>query len=263
MNLVSYGGGTNSTAMLIGMHRNNIPVDLILFADTGGEMPETYEYIDIMNGWLIGHGMPTITVVEYKTKDGQRMTLEQECLKVHNLPSIAYGFKTCSMKHKMSTQDKYCNSVKSFSDTWKNGEKVSKYIGFDAGEERRKTNAIAYDIVNKKYKNHYPLIDLWDWYREDCVQVIKEEGLSLPGKSSCFFCPSMKKHEIKSLRKKHPDLFERAIAIEQGAMESLVSVKGLGRNYSWKDFIEWEESQVTLCDLFEEDENSMPCGCYD
>ena len=36
MNLVSFGGGTNSTAMLIGMFERQIPVDLILFADTGG-----------------------------------------------------------------------------------------------------------------------------------------------------------------------------------------------------------------------------------
>ena len=43
MNIVSFGGGTNSTAMIIGMHQNKIPIDLILFADTGGEQPHTYE----------------------------------------------------------------------------------------------------------------------------------------------------------------------------------------------------------------------------
>ena len=35
MNVVSFGGGTNSTAMIIGMQQNNIPIDLILFADPG------------------------------------------------------------------------------------------------------------------------------------------------------------------------------------------------------------------------------------
>ena len=33
--MVSYGGGANSTALLIGLHQHRIPVDLILFADTG------------------------------------------------------------------------------------------------------------------------------------------------------------------------------------------------------------------------------------
>ena len=35
INMVSYGGGVNSTALLIGLHQHRIPVDLILFADTG------------------------------------------------------------------------------------------------------------------------------------------------------------------------------------------------------------------------------------
>lgn len=39
MNVVAYGGGTNSTAMLIGMHQRSIPVDLILFADTAASSP--------------------------------------------------------------------------------------------------------------------------------------------------------------------------------------------------------------------------------
>lgn len=52
MNIVSFGGGTNSTAMIIGMYLHKIPVDLILFADTGGEQPHTYEFIRVFNAWL-------------------------------------------------------------------------------------------------------------------------------------------------------------------------------------------------------------------
>ena len=43
MNVVGYGGGTNSTAMLIGLWQRRIPVDLILFADPGGEQPHGYD----------------------------------------------------------------------------------------------------------------------------------------------------------------------------------------------------------------------------
>lgn len=58
MNIVSFGGGTNSTAMIIGMYLHKIPIDLITFADTGGEQPHTYEYIAIFNEWLKKHGFP-------------------------------------------------------------------------------------------------------------------------------------------------------------------------------------------------------------
>jgi 3'-phosphoadenosine 5'-phosphosulfate sulfotransferase (PAPS reductase)/FAD synthetase len=101
MNVVGYGGGTDSTAMLIGLWKNHIPVDLILFADPGGEQPHTYAYLEIMDRWLKEHDMPPITRVWYQEKSGQRLTLEQECLRSGTLPSIAYGRKSCSLKHKV------------------------------------------------------------------------------------------------------------------------------------------------------------------
>ena len=77
MNVISYGGGTNSTAMLIGMYHKKIPADLILFADTRCEQPHTYEYLSVMEQWPINHGMPQLTVVEYMDMNGDRLTLEQ------------------------------------------------------------------------------------------------------------------------------------------------------------------------------------------
>ena len=85
--------------MLVGLHQRGIPVDLILFADTGGEQPGTYAYLPIMNQWLVDHGMPQITIVKYTDKNGDRLTLEQECLRSGTLPALAYGYKKCSLKH--------------------------------------------------------------------------------------------------------------------------------------------------------------------
>lgn len=73
MNVVSFGGGTNSTAMIIGMYLHKIPIDLILFADTGGEQPHTYEFMGTFNEWLVKHGIPKIVSVEYHDKDGNRL----------------------------------------------------------------------------------------------------------------------------------------------------------------------------------------------
>jgi hypothetical protein len=260
MNIVGYGGGTNSTALLIGLHRSGIPVDLILFADTGGEQPYTYAYLPVMNRWLTEHGMPEITTVEYTDKNGDRLTLEDECLRSGTLPAIAYGYKKCSLKHKVAPQEKYCNHHSPCLEAWAQGERVTKFIGFDAGEEQRRTHAIVYDIQDKKYTKEYPLID-WGWYREECIVAIEQEGLPLPGKSSCFFCPSMKRREIRTLYHQHRDLFDRAMAIEDGAQPNLISVKGLGRNWSWRDFVEADKNQIAMCEMFPE--TDMPCGCYD
>ena len=53
--------------------------------------------------------MPPITVVEKMDRNGNRLTLETECLRSGTLPSIAYGFKRCSQKHKVGPQEKFCN----------------------------------------------------------------------------------------------------------------------------------------------------------
>ena len=55
------GAVSTATALLIGLHQHRIPVDLILFADTGAEHPHTYAYLNIMDRWLKDHGMPPIT----------------------------------------------------------------------------------------------------------------------------------------------------------------------------------------------------------
>lgn len=94
--------------MLVGLWRHHVPVDLILFADPGAEQPHTYAYLDTMSRWLENHGMPAITRVWYTEKNGQRLTLEQECLRSGTLPSIAYGYKKCSLKHKVAPQEKFC-----------------------------------------------------------------------------------------------------------------------------------------------------------
>lgn len=272
MNIVSFGGGTNSTAMIIGMYQRDIPIDLILFADTGGEQPHTYEFIEAFNEWLTSHSLPEITSVFYKTKDGERLTLEDECFKSCSLPSIAYGWKKCSQKHKIRPQEQFCNNDERCKAVWAAGERVHKFIGYDFGESRRIQHAAPIDATDKKYEKHYPLYE-WKWGREDCIEVIQKAGLPRPGKSSCYFCPSMKKAEIEALWTEYPDLFERAVEMEHNAAPTLKTVKGLGRSWSWEEFREqrisakqWEDAQICIDDLFPDSPGCLcgaPCGCYD
>ena len=63
-------------------------------------------------------------------------------------------------------------------------------------------------------------------------------GLPQPGKSSCFFCPSMKKQEILYLKEHYPDLFNRAATLEENAMPYLKTVKGLGAAIHGKNSLE-------------------------
>lgn len=104
--VASFGGGVNSTAMLIGMVERGETCDHILFADTGGEKPHTDAHVLEFSEWLVTHGMPAITTVRKAD-----LTLEQDCLNRKALPSVAYGFKSCSDHFKMRPQHAYLKSI--------------------------------------------------------------------------------------------------------------------------------------------------------
>lgn len=46
MNILSYGGGVNTGALLALAAQGELDLDYIIFADTGGELPETYQWIE-------------------------------------------------------------------------------------------------------------------------------------------------------------------------------------------------------------------------
>ena len=58
LNIVQFSGGKDSTAMLLMMLDKNMPIDDIIFCDTGKEFPQTYEHIEKVNKYIGGHNCP-------------------------------------------------------------------------------------------------------------------------------------------------------------------------------------------------------------
>ena len=86
--VVSCGLGVDSVSMLIGMRARGIVPDLILFADTGDEKPETYAYLPILQAWLAANGFPPVTVVRLGTVHGDLgvySTLYENCYAERNV----------------------------------------------------------------------------------------------------------------------------------------------------------------------------------
>ena len=251
MNIVAYGGGTDSTAMIIECAKRGVKIDHILFADTGGEKPHTYQYVKTFSKWCVENGLPEIVTVR---KSGNGETLEEDLIRNKALPSIAYGFKTCSQKYKIQPQDKYMNGLDRAKQIWKEGGKVTKFVGYDSTEQNRIKKALLRG--DKKYNLRFPLNE-WGINRKDCIEIIKNAGLCLPGKSACFFCPMSRPTEIRQLNHNYPDLMKRALDMENNA--KLTKLKGLAINAKWKDIIANEE-------LFEEEFLLVPemiCECYE
>src|ERR1700693_2051079 len=86
--VVAYGLGVDSTAMLVEFAHRGIRPDLILFADTGGEKPETCQYLDVIRPFLARHGFPDVITVRYRPRRAVYSTLEAQCLHTGTLPSL-------------------------------------------------------------------------------------------------------------------------------------------------------------------------------
>lgn len=206
--VVNWGLGQDSTGMLVGMKERGIRPDLIIVADVGSERRLTTQLRPIFDDWLESVGFPRSVTVRYTPKNFKHWppyySLLENCLTNVTLPSLAYGFHTCSSKWKIQPINSYIAQQEWARQCWRDGQKIRKAIGFDSSphEQRRaqrgcKTFAVQFDEA-ERYDLEYPL-QQWGWTRADCVAAIMRAGLPVPPKSSCFFCPAMKTFEVESL----------------------------------------------------------------
>lgn len=63
----------------------------------------------------------------------------------------------------------------------------------------------------------YPLIE-HHITRKACKRIIRDHGLRVPPKSGCWFCPFQKTSQWRKLSINHPDLFKKAVELEERAL---------------------------------------------
>ena len=256
MIVVSYGVGTDSTAMLCEAHTRGIRPDLIVWSDTGSEHPRTYAYISTVQEWLKSVGFPPLTITRWIRKRGENagrfISIHEQCEERNELPSIAYGHAGCSGKWKRQPLDKLIDTHPDVVAALQAGESVERWVGYNVEEQHRLSRLLEREDADQWLA---PLAG-WDVDRQDARQIIKCAGLPLPGKSACWMCPASKPAEVLRLKAEHPDLFARALAIEAGA--DLDTIKGLGRSFSWAELDrQGQMFAVELADL----DDDMPCAC--
>lgn len=204
--MVAYGLGVDSTAMLVLLQQQGIRPDAILFADTKSEKLETYAYLPIIQEWLARVGFPPVTVVSYQVQDFKHWPpyrgLGENCLTNGTLPSLAFGFKSCSLKWKVQPQNKWTEKWQPAIDCWARGGKVDKLIGYDNSAKDLKRYAHAVGAEDQRFRYAYPLIDA-KLNRDACKELIRQAGLPVPPKSACVFCPATQPAELHEHRKEY------------------------------------------------------------
>lgn len=192
--VLSFGCGVNTVALMIHLVDNELPFDEAVFADTGGELPETYAYLPIASEYLKTHGKKLIIV---RSKNG---ALFDTCSRRRVVPSQVWRWST--RDYKITPIHAYYRSI---------GGHINQYVG------------IAYDeITRMKGSNEpfittlFPLVDA-KLTRADCVRIIESEGLPVPPKSGCYFCPFNNLERWRELSHAHPELYRKAMRLEEGS----------------------------------------------
>ena len=191
--VVSYGGGVNSTAMIVLLINNRFPLDYVVFADTGNEMPETYEYLKTMRKYLKEKKIPFELVRVWN-----KTSLSDRCLRRKVVPSQIWRW--CTRDMKVRPIHAFYRGLRSH---------VYQYMGIDYDEVHRMKPAKV-DYVT----NLYPLID-YKVGRMECIELIESARLPVPIKSGCYMCPFNNMERWVELYKKHPELYRHAITIEE------------------------------------------------
>jgi len=234
--VVSLGMGDNSVGMLMGLYETGIRPDAILFSNLGNEYAHTIAFIPALARWLKKVGFPSLTVVEYRPARFKRQaysTIAGNCIANRTLPGLAYGRKSCSMKWKGQPMDRAVTEMFG-------AQGCFRLIGYDCDprDMKRFAKATNKDGVNEKRPLDqfiYPLVD-WGWGRQTCIRAIQRHGLPNPVKSSCFFCPSCKSHELSALSEAE---LLAIVIIEANAYPSTVgrTTQGLWRGKKMTDHI--------------------------
>jgi len=191
-NYLSYGGGVNSTAMLLLLLDEGWEFEVV-FVDHGCDWPETRKYVR----WLSRHTPITILIPSYiRKRNGVTFhRLDDYCLFRGIVPSVQ--MRWCTKEWKVVPMQKYVSSP------------AFLLLGIDAGESHRAKFA-----VDGGVERRYPLIE-YGIDREGCREIILDHGLPVPPKSGCYFCPYQRPAQWRTLRREHPDLFCKAQQIEE------------------------------------------------
>jgi hypothetical protein len=236
-NYLSFGGGVNSVALYLYLVDCMVDFEAV-FVDHGADWPETYEYLQMFQGWLQARGLPSITVLKPLVQGST--SLYGHCWEKRFVPSFMRRW--CTDKFKIRVIHKYYQKP-----AW-------EMLGIDFGESHR-----AKIQTRNGFECRYPLVEA-EIDRAQCKAIIQDWGLPVPMKSGCYICPYQRVSQWKELRRKHPCLFQKAVdlearnvayRIEQGKKPMYISPRG-GSLPSIVD-----ESQSML---WEQDEYP-PCNC--
>jgi len=210
---ISYGGGVQSTALLVLAAQREIDFPLAIFANVGddSENPATVDYVrDYAIPYAEANGIEFVTV-QRTWRNGDPVTLMGQLQSANRSIDIpvrmangAPGNRNCTAEFKIKPVAK---ELKRRGATKDDPAVLALGISVDEYQRMRTNTGIPWETFA------YPLIER-RIDRAGCESIITRAGLPVPPKSSCFFCPYFSLAQRRRQLSESPDLFERTAQLE-------------------------------------------------
>lgn len=195
MNIVSFSGGKDSTAMLLMMLEKGIKVDRVICVDTTKEFPQMYAHIKKVQA-LIEPLKIEIVKIDFDYWFGEHIKTKGK-----RTGEIGYGFP--------DFRNRWCTTLK---------REAVKKIQKTISVESIQFHGIAFDekerTANNKSRNiKYPLVE-WGITEEQALNYCYARGLDWSGlyekfhRVSCWCCPLSRIGELRVLHNEFPELWK-------------------------------------------------------
>lgn len=209
--VLGISGGKDSAALAVYM-RDRVPDMNYFFCDTGDELPETYEYLTLLETYL---GKPIARLNPDRPFS--------HYLKIYDNYLPSPRMRWCTAQLKLKPFEEWVE--REFA-----GQTVKSYVAIRADEDRD-----GYISHKQSIEPVYPFKD--DGLgKDDMYRILDDAGLGLPKyyewrtRSGCYFCFFQRKAEWVGLKEHHPDLYEKAKTFEKTEADPLT---GELKRFTW------------------------------
>lgn len=221
LRVVSYGGGVQSTALLVLAAERAIDYRTFLFANVGddSEHPATLRYVrEVAEPFAADAGIELYTL-RRRRRDGRTETLYNRLTRPGSrfegipvrLTNGKPGKRACTADFKIAVLGRWLRAHGATPD-----EPAVVGIGYSLDEIQRIGGR-----ASKPYERRvYPLVSVGEetglhLRRGDCEAIIADAGLPVPPKSACWFCPFHRPSVWAEIARDTPELFDRAADLER------------------------------------------------
>ena len=202
--VLGISGGKDSAALAVYVRQQypDLNVDYF-FTDTGKELPEVYEFLGRLEGFL---GKPIARLNPRRDFDFWLREYN------HFLPSAQTRW--CTRQLKLAPFEAWIRPMLAA------GDKVTSYVAIRSDEEYREGYTSKHENLTVKLPFREGGID-----KRGVFDILDSSGVGIPqyydwrSRSGCTFCFFQQKIEWVRLKERHPEAFEEAKQYEKNALE--------------------------------------------